>query len=101
MAKRSKFVRNEQRRRIVAEYAGRRAQLTAVISNPSSTSAERETARRELNRQPRDASATRLRNRDTVDGRPRGYLRAFGVSRVRLRELAHGGYLPGVRKGSW
>lgn len=101
MAKRSKIVRNEQRRLIVARYAARRAELTAIIKSPSSAPADREAARRELGRQPRDASATRLRNRDTVDGRPRGYLRAFGVSRIRLRELAHGGYLPGVRKGSW
>ncbi|AVH61259.1 30S ribosomal protein S14 [Streptomyces dengpaensis] len=51
--------------------------------------------------QPRDASATRVRNRDSVDGRPRGYLRAFGLSRVNLREQAHAGFLPGVRKSSW
>lgn len=101
MAKRSKIVRNEQRREVVTRYAERRAELKAIIARPSSTTDERDTAIRELRRQPRDASATRLRNRDAVDGRPRGHLRAFGVSRVRLRELAHAGYLPGVRKSSW
>ena len=101
MAKRSKIARNEQRKRIVARYAARRAELTSVIASPQRSDAEREAARRELSRQPRDASATRVRNRDAVDGRPRGFLRAFGVSRVRLRELAHDGYLPGVRKSSW
>jgi small subunit ribosomal protein S14 len=50
---------------------------------------------------PRDASSTRLRNRDAVDGRPRGYFRAFGLSRIRLREMAHRGELPGVSKSSW
>ncbi|MGG8405780.1 30S ribosomal protein S14, partial [Streptomyces sp. 12297] len=51
--------------------------------------------------QPRDASATRVRNRDAVDGRPRGYLRKFGLSRVRARQQAHAGFLPGVTKSSW
>ncbi|KJR09905.1 30S ribosomal protein S14, partial [Gordonia sihwensis] len=51
--------------------------------------------------QPRDASATRLRNRDAVDGRPRGYLRKAGVSRIRFREMAHRGELPGIQKASW
>jgi small subunit ribosomal protein S14 len=101
MAKTSKIARNERRKEIVARYAGRRAELTAIVASPHRPDAEREAARRELSRQPRDASATRVRNRDAVDGRPRGYLRAFGVSRVRLRELAHEGYLPGVRKSSW
>ncbi|MEU8993229.1 30S ribosomal protein S14 [Streptomyces caniferus] len=75
MAKQSKIAKNERRR------------ATA--------------ARGELSRRPRDASATRVRNRDSVDGRPRGCLRAFGPSRVRLREQAHPGHLPGVRKASW
>ncbi|UXY32907.1 hypothetical protein [Streptomyces sp. HUAS TT20] len=52
-------------------------------------------------RQPRDASATRLRNRDSVDDRPRGHLRAFGLSRIRVREMAHAGELSGVTKSSW
>jgi len=101
MAKRSKIVRNEQRREIVARYASRRAELTASIAAPGTPEDQQAAAARELRRQPRDASATRLRNRDAIDGRPRGYVRAFGVSRIRLRELAHAGHLPGVRKASW
>lgn len=101
MAKRSKMVRDEQRRLVVARYAERRAELKALIVAPGTDQDVRDAARAELSRQPRDASATRLRNRDATDGRPRGYLRAFGVSRIRMRELAHGGYLPGVRKSSW
>ncbi|WP_328742563.1 30S ribosomal protein S14 [Streptomyces caniferus] len=58
-------------------------------------------ARGELSCGPRDASTTRVRNRDSVDGHPRGYLHAFGLSRGRLREQAHAGHLPGVRKASW
>jgi len=101
MAKKSKIVKNEKRREIVARYAERRAELKQIIRVPTSTDAERTAALAELRRQPRDASPVRVRNRDAVDGRPRGHLRKFGVSRVRVREMAHEGYLPGVRKSSW
>jgi small subunit ribosomal protein S14 len=101
MAKASKIAKNERRRAIVARYAERRAELKRTIASPRSTDAERAAAQRELARQPRDASATRLRNRDSVDGRPRGYQGAFGLSRINLRTLAHAGQLPGVRKSSW
>ncbi|MFD8143050.1 30S ribosomal protein S14 [Streptomyces sp. NPDC059708] len=80
--------------------AARRAELKETIRHPASTAAQREAAAAELRRQPRDASATRVRNRDAVDGRPRGYLRRFGLSRVRAREQAHAGFLPGVTKSS-
>ncbi|TLS42119.1 30S ribosomal protein S14 [Streptomyces montanus] len=101
MAKKSKIAKNEKRQEIVARYAARRAELKEIIRRPSSSEAEKLAAQRELRRQPRDASATRVRNRDSVDGRPRGYLRTFGLSRVNLREQAHAGFLPGVRKSSW
>ncbi|MFF8869407.1 30S ribosomal protein S14 [Streptomyces massasporeus] len=101
MAKKSKIAKNDRRQEVVARYATRRAELKEIIRRPSSTDAERLAAQAELRRQPRDASATRVRNRDGVDGRPRGYFRAFGLSRVSLREQAHAGYLPGVRKSSW
>lgn len=101
MAKTSMRVRDEQRRKVVAAYAGRRAELKRVISSPASSSAQRGEALSELQRQLRDASATRPHNRDAVDGRPRGYLRKAGVSRVRFRELAHAGAPPGITKSSW
>lgn len=101
MAKKSKIAQNEKRKEIVERYAARRAELKQVIRHPSSTPAEREAAQAELRRQPRDASATRVRNRDSVDGRPRGYLRKFGLSRVSARQQAHAGFLPGVTKSSW
>lgn len=101
MAKKSKIVKNEQRRAIVARYAERRAELKDLINSPSSTMEQRLAAQRTLARQPRDASPVRLRNRDAADGRPRGYLRKFGLSRVRTRQLAHNGELPGIRKASW
>ncbi|MET9479805.1 30S ribosomal protein S14 [Streptomyces sp. NPDC006638] len=101
MAKKSKVVRNERRKVIVERYAVRRAELKEILRRPGTPEAERLAAREELRRQPRDASATRVRNRDSVDGRPRGHLRKFGLSRVRLRAQAHAGFLPGVRKSSW
>lgn len=101
MAKKSKIAKNEQRKEIVARYAERRAELKAIIKNPNTSDEDRMEAQWELNRQPRNASPVRVRNRDSADGRPRGYLRKFGLSRVRVREMAHRGELPGVRKSSW
>ncbi|GLW05930.1 30S ribosomal protein S14 [Microtetraspora sp. NBRC 13810] len=99
MAKKSKIAANERRRAVVARHAERRAELKEIVR--TGDPAERAAAVRALSRQPRDASATRVRNRDAVDGRPRGHLRAFGLSRVRFREMAHRGELPGVTKSSW
>ncbi|MDT0268531.1 30S ribosomal protein S14 [Streptomyces sp. DSM 44915] len=101
MAKTSKIAKNEQRRAVVARYAARRAELKEIIRDPHRDPAQRAAAQAELRRQPRDASATRVRNRDAVDGRPRGHLRAFGLSRINLRRMAHAGELPGVTKSSW
>ncbi|MGN9790498.1 30S ribosomal protein S14 [Streptomyces sp. OZ13] len=101
MAKKSKIAQNEKRKAIVERYAARRTELKEIVRRPSSTQDERLTALAELRRQPRNASATRVRNRDSVDGRPRGYLRKFGLSRVRTRQQAHAGFLPGVTKSSW
>ncbi len=89
MAKKSKIVRNEQRKETVARYAEKRAELKEKGDYIG------------LQKLPRDASPTRVRNRDAVDGRPRGYIRKYGMSRLRFRELAHKGQIPGVKKSSW
>ncbi|GAA3562340.1 30S ribosomal protein S14 [Amycolatopsis ultiminotia] len=101
MAKKSKIAKNEQRKVIAARYLERRRALKAVIASPASSPEEKADAVVALQRMPRDASQTRIRNRDTADGRPRGYLRKFGLSRVRMRQMAHQGELPGVSKSSW
>lgn len=101
MAKKSKIARQRQREQVVQRYAERRATLKREISHPATDSRRRAAAVRELGRLPRDASPVRLRNRDTVDGRPRGVYRAFGLSRVNLRAMALRGELPGVTKSSW
>ena len=101
MAKRSKIAKNEQRAAVVAKYAERRAELKQIIRSPSTSPDRKVQAQHELAAQPRDASPVRVRRRDAIDGRPRGHLRKFGLSRVRVRQLAHNGQLPGVRKASW
>ena len=100
MAKQSKIVANERRKKVVARYAQRRAALKEAIRTATSPD-ERDDAVRALNRLPRDASPVRVRNRDQVDGRPRGYVRKAGLSRINLRTLAHKGELPGITKSSW
>ncbi|WP_030772334.1 30S ribosomal protein S14 [Streptomyces sp. NRRL F-2664] len=101
MARASKIAQNEKRKATVERHAARRAELKETLRKPSSTAAERQAATAQLRRQPRNASATRVRNRDSVDGRPRGHLRTFGLSRMRMRQQAHAGFLPGVTKSSW
>lgn len=101
MAKRSKIAAEARRRATVERYAARRAALKEAVRRAGPGSAELTDAVQALNRLPRDASPVRLRNRDQVDGRPRGYLRKAGLSRIRFRELAHRGELPGVITSSW
>lgn len=101
MAKRSAIAKNEQRRATVARHAARRADLKRVVLDPHRTDADRAAARSALQRLPRDASPVRVRNRDVGDGRPRGFLRTFGLSRISVRRMAHAGELPGLTKSSW
>ena len=101
MAKKSKINRNEQRKKMVAKYAARRAELKAIIRNPRTAFADRQLAQQQLHNLPRDASPVRVRNRCALSGRPRGYYRKFGLSRIALRDLALSGELPGVTKASW
>lgn len=101
MAKKSKIVKNEQRAVVVARYAEPRGDLGAQIRDAATSHEDRTAAVRALSRLPRDSSAIRLRNRDVADGRPRGYIRKAGLSRIRFRDMAHRGELPGITKSSW
>lgn len=101
MAKRSLIAKQRQRERIVAAYAERRAVYRHDSVDPRLTPEARAEAMRRLHALPRDASPTRLRNRDAIDGRPRAFNRRFGLSCINLREKAHRGELPGVVKSSW
>jgi small subunit ribosomal protein S14 len=101
LAKKCKFERKKRCEKLIAQHRERRQELRAVISNPDATMEERIAAYRKVARMPRDASATRHRNRCELSGRPRGYLRKFRLSRIAFRELALEGKLPGVTKSSW
>ncbi|WP_370288595.1 30S ribosomal protein S14 [Nocardioides sp.] len=101
MAKASKIAAQRRRERTVARYAERRADLKEQIRRAEPGSDELADAVRALARLPRDSSPVRLRHRDQVDGRPRGYVRKVGLSRIRFREMAHRGELPGIVKSSW
>ena len=101
MAKKSMIAKNKQRQEVVARYAEKRLELKKALVDPTSTDEQREAARVGLQKLPRNASPVRVRNRDVIDGRPRGHLSKFGISRVRFRDMAHRGELPGVTKSSW
>ncbi|MEV6350335.1 30S ribosomal protein S14 [Actinoplanes sp. NPDC051851] len=101
MARRCLSEREKRRTDLAVRHAERRAGLKKTISDPGTDPEDRASAVRRLSRLPRDSSPSRRRNRDMLDGRPRGVLTRFGLSRVRFREMALRGELPGVRKASW
>lgn len=101
MAKKSAVEKNKRRRKLVDQYAEKRATLKAMAKDQSLPPEDRFKARLKLNELPKNSSKIRVRNRCAVTGRPRGYYRKFGVSRIALRELGSKGQLPGVVKSSW
>lgn len=101
MAKKSMINRELKRQQTVAKFAEKRAALKAVIANPNSSAEERWDAQVALQKQPRDASAARMRNRCRLTGRPHGVYRKFGLGRNKLREAAMRGDIPGLVKASW
>ena len=101
MAKTSKIVKNNKRATAVNQYYDRRQELLKIIKDPETSYDQKRDAQRKIAKMPRDASATRHRNRCQVTGRPRGTLRKFGMSRNTFRDLALKGELPGIKKASW
>ena len=89
MAKKSAVLRYQKRAKMYAKYKTKHDELTAAGDLEG------------LQKLPRNASITRLKNRDMLDGRPRGYMRRFGMSRITFREKASKGEIPGVTKSSW
>ncbi len=89
MAKKSKVVRHQKQQRLVEQFAEQRR----VLKETGDFQA--------LSELPKDSSPSRLKNRCAVTGRPRGFMRKFGLSRIVFRELAHKGQIPGVKKASW
>jgi small subunit ribosomal protein S14 len=101
MAKTSMVEREKRRAGIVKKYAAKRAQLKEIIRSPRSSPEQRAAAQAKLQQQPRDASASRHRNRCAITGRSRGVYRKFGLARVKIREVVNRGEIPGVSKASW
>ena len=101
MAKTSSVDKNRKRTALVKRLAPKRARLKAIAEDKSLPPEDRFNARLKLAELPRNSSATRIRNRCELSGRPRGYYRKFKLSRLALRDLASQGQIPGVVKSSW
>lgn len=89
MAKKSMIARDEKRKKMITKYAAKRAELKELGDDQG------------LQKLPKNSSPTRWKNRDTLDGRPRAYMRRFGLGRVNFREKASKGEIPGITKSSW
>lgn len=101
MAKKSSVEKNQRRRRMVDQFAAKRAELNAIVHNKSASPEERFEATLKLAQLPRNSSKVRVRNRCEITGRPRAYYRKMGISRIALRELGLAGDVPGLVKSSW
>ncbi len=101
MAKKSMIAREVKRAKLVKKYSVKRQELKAVISSPNTGFEEKMEAVRKLQCLPRDSAPVRQRNRCRITGRPHGYYRKFGLSRIKLREAAMRGDVPGLSKSSW
>lgn len=100
MAKESMKAREVKRAKLVAKYAAKRAALKEIV-NKSNDPVEAYEAACKLQSIPRNANPIRLHNRCKLTGRPKGYIRMFGLSRIQFREMASAGLIPGVKKASW
>ncbi|MDO2949017.1 30S ribosomal protein S14 [Aeromonas simiae] len=101
MAKLSMKARDAKRAKLAAKYATKRAELKALIVDMNASDEARWDAVLKLQQLPRDSSPTRQRNRCAITGRPHGFLRKFGLCRIKVREHAMKGEIPGLKKASW
>ncbi|MEQ1484014.1 30S ribosomal protein S14 [Methyloglobulus sp.] len=101
MAKKSMIAREDKRKKLVLKHDVKRKSLREVIRDPKASVEQKEVAQLQLQKLPRDSSATRIRNRCGLTGRPHGYYRKFGLGRNKLREATMRGDVPGVVKASW
>jgi small subunit ribosomal protein S14 len=101
MAKLSSINKNEKRKKLVKQYAAKYETLKAIADDKSADESERLMARLKMAELPRNANPTRVRNRCSTTGRPRGYYRKFGINRIELRDLGNKGLIPGLTKSSW
>jgi small subunit ribosomal protein S14 len=101
MAKKSSLEKNALRRRLTKKFAGRRSRLKEIARDKDRPMEERFAAVLKLAEMPRNSSATRIRNRCEITGRPRGFYRKHKLSRIALRDLGSKGMIPGLVKSSW
>jgi small subunit ribosomal protein S14 len=101
MAKKSQINRDNKRKKLIAKYAVRRAELRAKLNDANVSIEEKMDVQLAFSKLPRNSCPTRLNRRCEISGRSKGYYRKFGISRIALRELALRGQLPGMRKSSW
>ena len=101
MAKKSSIEKNNRRKRLVKQFAGKRARLKAITINLAVPMEERFAAQLKLAELPRNSAPNRVRNRCEITGRPRAYYRKLKMSRLALRELSNQGMIPGMVKSSW
>ena len=101
MAKKSSIEKNNRRRKLTKQFSGRRARLKEIAQDKSKPMEERFEASLKLAELPRNSSATRVRNRCEMTGRPRAYYRKHRLSRIALRDLGNKGLIPGLVKSSW
>lgn len=101
MARTALIEKEKKRSSLTKKYKARREELRNVIRDKASTMDEKFKAHLSLQKLPRNGSHTRIRNRCQIDGRPRAYMRKFGMSRIWFRKLASLGMLPGIKKASW
>jgi small subunit ribosomal protein S14 len=101
MAKKSSIEKNNRRRRMTKQFSGRRTRLKEIARDKDRPMEERFAASLKLAELPRNSSATRIRNRCEITGRPRGFYRKHRISRIALRDLGSKGMIPGLLKSSW
>lgn len=101
MAKKSMIAREVKRAKLIEKFYDKRKELKAIIASPNSSEEDRWNAVIKLQQLPRDSSPSRFRNRCAITGRPRGYVGKFGLSRIKVREAAMRGEIPGLSKASW
>ena len=103
MAKESMKAREVKRAKLVAKYAAKRAELKKIVNSGvnEENRADAFEAAQALQKLPKNSNPIRVHNRCTITGRPKGYMRQFGLSRIQFREMASAGLIPGVKKASW
>lgn len=101
LSKKSVINRNNKREKVINHYLTKRQEILSTLNDPKIDQIEKTLARQKLQKLPRDSSPVRYRNRCSMTGRPRGVFKKFGLCRIKLRDIAMSGQIPGITKASW